>query len=180
MITAYTCEKSALSLLSMVCCGDVADSPMLSGSQKTCIVSSCSSYSFNFLQFTKLEQFLNTNFKEKTLPDQDLNSGLQLYTLMLSHPDGLLGQARIFPLISLPLYLQTGNYEFNCTPLLFPRAKIMLLGKIIILLSFINCFNLQVMNYQTRLFTLNDSVIQDENELLAYLLLYPQGIFCCV
>ena len=47
--------------------------------------------------------------------DQDLNQSLHLYMLVLHQlcrPDVLLGQARIFSLISFPLYLQTGIVPF--------------------------------------------------------------------
>jgi hypothetical protein len=44
-----TWQKSAFSVLSIAGCGGVAVSPVFSGSQNTCIVNSCSSYSFSFL-----------------------------------------------------------------------------------------------------------------------------------
>jgi hypothetical protein len=48
-LACITWQKSTLSVLSIAGCGGVVVRAVFSGSQNTCIVSSCSSYSFNFL-----------------------------------------------------------------------------------------------------------------------------------
>ena len=67
-------------------------------------------------QTSHMEYHNITNLKRKnSCLDQDSNLGLQLYALVLyqmSHPDELLGQARMFPFIRVPVVISSLTQEF--------------------------------------------------------------------